>query len=77
MTIGLPALELVGAAIGEGAGDSGCKYGAQALREFGVLRALHDAGTAIEDGATVVSNPLCADDRLGVVEDLAPAWRRR
>ncbi len=72
MTDGLPALELVGAAIGEGAGDSGCKYGAQALREFGVLRALHDAGTAIEDGATVVSNPLCADDRLGVVEDFSP-----
>lgn len=72
MTIGLPALELVGAAIGEGAGDSGCKYGAQALREFGVLRALHDAGAAIEDGATVVSDPLGADDRLGVVEDFSP-----
>lgn len=72
MTRGLPVLEVVGAAIGEGAGDSGCKFGAQGLRELGLVRALREAGARVEDGATVVSDPLRAQDRLGVVEEFSP-----
>ncbi|WP_225782285.1 arginase [Xenophilus sp. Marseille-Q4582] len=37
-------LALIGAEVGEGASDAGCKWGAQALRERGLAAHLHRAG---------------------------------
>ena len=40
-------LHLVGAAVGEGASDGGCKWGAAALREHGIAQALAAAGLSL------------------------------
>ncbi len=61
-------LHLLAAEIGEGAGDSGCKFGAAGLVEAGLPAALRAAGRAVQVGATVRSAPVHARDRLDSVE---------
>ena len=37
-------LHIIGAAVGEGASDGGCKWGAAALKDHGMARALSATG---------------------------------
>ncbi len=60
-------VEIVSAAIGEGARDGGCKYGASALLSAGLAQALADAGCAVNAGTLVTSDPLHAVDRMDTV----------
>lgn len=60
-------LQIVSAAIGEGARDGGCKYGASALLAAGLAQALIDAGCAVEADTVVTSDPLHALDRMDTV----------
>lgn len=60
-------VEIVSAAIGEGARDGGCKFGASALLSAGLAQALADAGCEVGAGSVVTSNPLQARDRMDTV----------
>lgn len=60
---------LVDAAIGEGAGDSGCRWGGAALREAGLVASLACAGRRAHWADTVASEPARASDRFDSVED--------
>ena len=60
-------VEIVSAAIGEGARDGGCKYGASALLAAGLPQALSDAGCEVSARTLVVSDPLQATDRMDTV----------
>lgn len=61
-------LHLVGAAVGEGASDGGCKWGAAALREHGIAQALAAAGRTVTWGDTVTAQPMLATSRLNAIE---------
>lgn len=61
-------LHLIGAEVGEGASDGGCKWGAQALRERGMVQALTATGRVTRWGDTVTAQPLHASSRLGAIE---------
>jgi arginase len=61
-------LHIVGAAVGEGASDGGCKWGASALREHGLQAALAAAGRTVAWGETVSAQPMLASSRLGAIE---------
>lgn len=61
-------LHLIGAEVGEGASDGGCKWGAQALRERGMVQALTATGRATTWGDTVTAQPLHASSRLDAIE---------
>lgn len=61
-------LQLIGAEVGEGASDGGCKWGASALRERGIQQALADTGRAVTWGDTVTAQPLQASSRLAAIE---------
>ena len=63
-----PVVELISAEIGEGAGDSGCKWGAAALREQGLAASLRARGRQLVEGDTVTSRPVHARSRLDAVE---------
>lgn len=63
-----PVLHLVGAAVGEGASDGGCKWGAAALREHGIVNALAATGRAVTWGETVTAQPMLATSRLNAIE---------
>ena len=63
------AIGLIDAAIGEGAGDSGCKWGGAALREAGLVACLAAAGRQAQWADTVASEPARASDRFDSVED--------
>lgn len=60
-------LHLIGAEIGEGAVDGGCKYGAAALLATGLREALAAAGREVPSPATVTADPLHARDRMDTV----------
>ncbi|MCD2513310.1 arginase [Comamonas endophytica] len=60
-------LHIVSAAVGEGAGDSGCKYAASALLASGMAQALADAGREVHAGTAVASDPLQASDRMDTI----------
>lgn len=64
-------LHLVGAAVGEGASDSGCKWGAAALREHGIATALAATGRTVTWGDTVTAQPMLATSRLNAIEDFS------
>ena len=66
-------LHLIGAEVGEGASDSGCKWGAAALRERGIMQALGKAGRTVTWGGSVTAMPWRAADRLGVIEAFSAA----
>lgn len=61
-------LHLIGAEVGEGASDGGCKWGAQALCERGLAQALTATGRVSTWGDTVTAQPLHASSRLDAVE---------
>lgn len=61
-------LHLIGAEVGEGASDGGCKWGAQALRERGMAQALTATGRVSTWGDSVTAQPLHASSRLDAVE---------
>lgn len=61
-------LQLVGAAVGEGASDGGCKWGAAALREHGIASALAATGRTVTWGDTVTAQPMLATSRLNAIE---------
>lgn len=61
-------LHLIGAEVGEGASDSGCKWGAAALRERGLENALNRAGRTVRWGGTVSAVPWSAGSRLEAIE---------
>ncbi len=63
-----PVLHLVGAAVGEGASDGGCKWGAAALREHGIVNALAATGRTVTWGETVTAQPMLATSRLNAIE---------
>jgi len=62
-----PTVHIVSAAIGEGARDAGCKYGASALLAAGLAQALVAAGCEVHAGTSVTSDPLQARDRMDTV----------
>ena len=61
-------LQLIGAQVGEGASDGGCKWGAAALREHGIAQALTATGRAVTWGDTITAQPLQASSRLDAIE---------
>ncbi len=61
-------LHLVGAEVGEGASDGGCKWGAAALREQGIAQALVATGRTVTWGDNVTAQALQANSRLEAVE---------
>ena len=66
-------LHLIGAEVGEGASDSGCKWGAAALRDRGIMQALGKAGRTVTWGGSVTAMPWQAADRLAVIEAFSAA----
>jgi len=63
----LKTISIVSAAIGEGAGDGGCKYGSSALLSSGLARSLAVAGRLVNAGPVAVADAMGAHDRLDVV----------
>lgn len=61
-------LHLIGAAVGEGASDGGCKWGAAALRDHGIANALAATGRTVTWGDTVTAQPMLATSRLNAIE---------
>ena len=61
-------LQLIGAEVGEGASDGGCKWGAAALRERGIQLALSATGRVVTWGDPVTAQPLRASSRLDAIE---------
>lgn len=64
----IQVLQLIGAAVGEGASDGGCKWGAAALRERGIQQALVATGRMVTWGDTMTAQPLQASSRLDAIE---------
>lgn len=61
-------LHLIGAEVGEGASDGGCKWGAAALREQGIAQALAHTGRNVTWGDNVAAQALQATTRLEAIE---------
>ena len=61
-------LHLIGAEVGEGASDGGCKWGAAALREQGIAQALANTGRNVTWGDNVTAQALQANTRLEAIE---------
>ena len=61
-------LHLIGAEVGEGASDGGCKWGAAALREQGIAQALARTGRHVTWGDNVAAQALQATTRLEAIE---------
>ncbi len=61
-------LQLIGAEVGEGASDGGCKWGAAALRERGIQAALAATGRVVTWGDSATAQPLKANNRLDAIE---------
>jgi arginase len=60
-------LQLIGAEVGEGASDGGCKWGAAALRERGIQQALAAAGRVVSWGGAITAQPLLAHSRMDAI----------
>lgn len=63
----MKTLDIVSAAIGEGAMDGGCKYGASALLASGIAHFLTCTGRQVQVLSPVTANPLIARDRMDTV----------
>ncbi|WNO05670.1 arginase [Rhodoferax mekongensis] len=61
-------LHIIGAAVGEGASDGGCKWGAAALKDHGMARALAATGRTVTWGDTISAQPMLATSRLHAIE---------
>ncbi len=61
-------LHLIGAEVGEGASDGGCKWGAAALRDQGIAQALANIGRNVTWGDNVTAQALQANSRLEAIE---------
>ena len=61
-------LHLIGAEVGEGASDGGCKWGAAALRDQGIAQALANTGRNVTWGDNVTAQALQASSRIEVIE---------
>ena len=61
-------LHLIGAEVGEGASDGGCKWGAAALRDQGLAQALAHTGRHVTWGDNVTAQALQANSRLEAIE---------
>ena len=61
-------LHLIGAEVGEGASDGGCKWGAAALRDQGMAQALASTGRNVTWGENVTAQALQANTRLEAIE---------
>ena len=61
-------LHLIGAEVGEGASDGGCKWGAVALRDQGIAQALANTGRNVTWGDNVTAQALQASSRIEVIE---------
>lgn len=61
-------LHLIGAEVGEGASDGGCKWGAAALRDQGIAQALAKTGRNVNWGDNVAAQALQANTRLEAIE---------
>lgn len=61
-------LHLIGAEVGEGASDGGCKWGAAALRDQGIAQALAKTGRNVTWGDNVTAQALQANTRLEAIE---------
>ncbi len=61
-------LHLIGAEVGEGASDGGCKWGASALREQGIAQALASTGRNVTWGDNVTAQALQANSRIEAIE---------
>lgn len=66
-------LHLIGAEVGEGASDGGCKWGAAALRDRGVVQALTAAGRAVYWGDNITAQAMQATSRLAAIEAFSAA----
>ena len=64
-------LHLIGAEVGEGASDGGCKWGAAALREHGIQQALTATGRIVTWGDNVTAMPTAATSRLNAIENFS------
>ena len=64
-------LHLIGAEVGEGASDGGCKWGAAALREQGIAQALAQRGRNVTWGDNVTAQALQASTRLEAIENFS------
>lgn len=73
MTTEHKVIALIDAEIGEGAGDSGCKWGALALREHGLAASLRARGRSVLEGDSITSRPALARSRLDAVETFSEA----
>ncbi|MBC7917054.1 MAG: arginase [Rhodoferax sp.] len=67
----VPVLHIIGAEVGEGASDGGCKWGATALREHGVQQALAATGRIVTWGENVTAMPTAASSRLDAIENFS------
>ena len=65
-------IDIIAAAIGEGAQDTGCKDGPAALQARGMERLLHGCGLRASTGATVTSLAPAGHSKLAVVEEFTP-----
>ena len=64
-------LQIIGAEVGEGASDGGCKWGAAALREHGIQQALAATGRIVTWGDNVTATPASASSRLDAIEQFS------
>ncbi len=66
-------LTIVSAAIGEGAMDGGCKYGASVLLTSGIVNSLARAGRKLQAVSAVIADPMAARDRMDAVAQFSRA----
>lgn len=64
-------LNIIGAEVGEGASDGGCKWGAASLREQGIQQALAATGRIVTWGDNVTAMPTAATSRLDAIENFS------
>ncbi len=69
-------IDIVSAAIGEGAMDGGCKYGASALLASGIAHSLTRAGCKVQALPAVTADPMLAQDRMDTVAQFSCALAR-
>lgn len=69
----LKRVDIVSAAIGEGAADGGCKYGANALVASGIVESLTGAGRNVQVGSVVTADPMNSRDRMDTVAQFSCA----
>jgi arginase len=60
-------IDIVGAEVGEGASDSGCKWGSGALREHGIQRALSATGRSVRWTPAVAACAQSARSRMEAI----------